>query len=356
MFLRSGERRRSQLRRRIRMARGAARVGATLGSGGKGGISPPAGGKVASRPSRAARRQHVSRRLGASAGQTGARGASAGGAGAGGSEARCHVRGRRGRGLDHAISRRPATQRGGGGLDHAAESATQPGENFQNHTGHVQQADEGVAVGTRLRRRPFVRGGFQRSACRAGRARRRGGGRHILHGRGVPETARSKTGSASSISHRQWRNRLNAGGESWEAGHGRQAGAHRHRLHRPSRINQCGTSKDICLGGRSTQLTMRRREFNCVPTVSPVGLGLGFLEKRCPPRPFNLAIRGNHFREFLGTRRPPPSPGWTVKSKRGVRFQSKGGLAVKIGIFGFYWLPQGVDIKDGTEGVFQIRP
>jgi hypothetical protein len=72
-----------------------------------------------------------------------------------------------------------------------------------------------------------------------------GGGRHILHGRGVPETARSKTGSASSISHRQWRNRLNAGGESWEAGHGRQAGAHRHRLHRPSRINQCGTSKDI---------------------------------------------------------------------------------------------------------------
>ena len=52
---------------------------------------------------------------GASAGQTGARGGSAGGAGAGGSEARCHVRGRRGRGLDHAISKRPATQRGGGG-------------------------------------------------------------------------------------------------------------------------------------------------------------------------------------------------------------------------------------------------
>jgi hypothetical protein len=57
-----------------------------------------------------------------------------------------------------------------------------------------------------------------------------GGGRHILHGRGVPETARSKTGSASSISHRQWRNRLNAGGESWEAGHGRQAGAHRSQI------------------------------------------------------------------------------------------------------------------------------
>ena len=86
-----------------------------MGSGGERGISPPAGGKVASRPSRAARRQHVSRRPGASAGQTGARGVSAGGAGAGGSEARCHVRGRRGRGLDHAISKRPATQGGGGG-------------------------------------------------------------------------------------------------------------------------------------------------------------------------------------------------------------------------------------------------
>jgi len=176
MFLRSGERRRSQLRRRIRMARGAARVGATLGSGGKGGISPPAGGKVASRPSRAARRQHVSRRLGASAGQTGARGASAGGAGAGGSEARCHVRGRRGRGLDHAISRRPATQRGGGGAGPRSGVCDPAGRKLPEPHGPRSAAGEGVAVGTRLRRRPFVRGGFQRSACRAGRARRRRGG------------------------------------------------------------------------------------------------------------------------------------------------------------------------------------
>jgi len=189
-----------------------------LGSGGKGGISPPAGGKVASRPSRAARRQHVSRRLGASAGQTGARGASAGGAGAGGSEARCHVRGRRGGGLDHAISRRPATQRGGGGLDHAAESATQPGENFQNHTGHVQQRGRGspsapVSAGGRSFEEVF-------NAVLAGRAGHGvgGGGRHILHGRGVPETARSKTGSASSISHRQWRNRLTQEGSLGKQG------------------------------------------------------------------------------------------------------------------------------------------
>jgi len=90
---------------------------------------------------------------------------------------------------------------------------------------------------------------------------------------------------------------------------------------------------------------MRRREFNGVPTVSPVGLGLGFSEKRCPPRPFNLAIRGNHFREFPGTRRPPPTPVLSMKSKRGVRFQSKRGLAVKIGIFGFIGYTRGWSLK-----------
>ena len=90
---------------------------------------------------------------------------------------------------------------------------------------------------------------------------------------------------------------------------------------------------------------MRRREFNGVPTVSPVGLGLGFSEKRCPPRPFNLAIRGNHFREFPGTRRPPPTPVLSMKSKRGVRFQSKRGLAVKIGIFGFIGDTRGWTLK-----------
>jgi hypothetical protein len=246
MFLRSGERRKSQLRRRIRMARGAARVGATLGSGGKGGISPPAGGKVASRPSRAARRQHVSRRLGASAGQTGARGGRAPGGPAPAARRRAatsEAAGGEGWITRSRGDRRPSGEGGGWTTQRSLRPSREKTSRTTRATFSKRMRGSPsapVSAGGRSFEEVF-------NAVLAGRAGHGvgGGGRHILHGRGVPETARSKTGSASSISHRQWRNRLNAGGESWEAGHGRQAGAHRHRLHRPSRINQCGTSKDI---------------------------------------------------------------------------------------------------------------
>ena len=186
--------------------------------GGERGISPPAGGKVASRPSRAARRQHMSRRRGASAGQTGARGVSAGGAGAGGSEARCHVRGRRGRGLDHAISKRPATQRGGGAgprsgvCDPAGRKLPEPHgpRSASGGGGRRRHPSPQAAVRSRRVSTQCLPGG-QGTA-------QRGGERHILHDRGVPETARSKTGSASSISHRQWRIRLTQEGSLGKQG------------------------------------------------------------------------------------------------------------------------------------------
>jgi hypothetical protein len=200
------------------------------GGGVERGFSPPAGGKVASRPSRAARRQFGSRRLGASAEQTGVRGASAGGAGAGDSETRCHVRGRRGgKGW---FTRSPGDRQAGdpeggeGGAGQRSGVCDPAGRNFQNHTGHVQQAGR-VSPST-----PALAGGrsFEEgsNAVLAGRAGHgvRGGEAPSARPRGF-QSLGAGAGNASSISHRQWRNCLNAGGESWEAGHGRQAGVHR---------------------------------------------------------------------------------------------------------------------------------
>ena len=127
----------------------------------------------------------------------------------------------------------------------------------------------------------------------------------------------------------------------------------------PSQITPSQPDKSVrhiqrhCLGGRSTQLTMRRREFNCVPTVSPVGLGLGFLEKRCPPRPFNLAIRGNHFREFLGTRRPPPIPGFVNEEQKRSPISIQGGAGREDRDLWFDWLPQGWTLKMGRRALFR---
>ena len=55
--------------------------------------------------------------------------------------------------------------------------------------------------------------GLSRPRCVRERPLRRSGERPTARQRGFT-TAMSKTGSASSISHRQWRNRLNAGGEN----------------------------------------------------------------------------------------------------------------------------------------------
>ena len=189
-----------------------------MGSGGERGISPPAGGKVASRPSRAARRQHMSRRRG------GVRGADGGEGG--------ERRGGRRRRLGGALPRpRPPGERAGsrdleetgdpaGGGGWTTQRSLRPSREKTSRTTRATFSKRGrgspsapVSAGGRSFEEGF-------NAVLAGRAGHGvgGGERHILHDRGVPETARSKTGSASSISHRQWRIRLTQEGSLGKQG------------------------------------------------------------------------------------------------------------------------------------------
>ena len=77
------------------------------------------------------------------------------------------------------------------------------------------------------------------------------------------------------------------------------------------------------------------------------------MEKRCPPRPFNLAIRGNHFREFLGTRRPPPTPGFVNEEQKRSPISIQGGAGREDRDLWFYWLPQGWTLKMGRRAFFR---
>ena len=209
---------------RTRVVRGAARAGPTLDEVAVGRSRSPAGREVAGWSSRAARRQVVSRRREASAGRPEVAGASAVGAGGGGAVARCYDRRRRrGRGLEHADSRRVSDPAEGGGGWGTQRRLRPSGERLQNYTGHVQLAGR-VSPPTLA-----YAGGrsFEEPQRRAGRewqgtSRRRRGtsctGRWFSQPLG-PSTSALNMGCY----HATGAGRPTAGGETWMRCDGRQA-------------------------------------------------------------------------------------------------------------------------------------